>query len=407
MGVTECGQPRLPIPSLLHPVDRGEAVTQQQQQTTRVRRAGKRRDNNLQTLDVEGRYALPFGTRVIQRATDCVQIGTEPPRTVVIRNAPVHAAAVLSGLDGGRTVAELLQEHEPTDHAGWLRLLEELLSVGALLRVNDPERAESPMTVGAHLTEERAALTHRYGHAAAARILQARDDALVVVRGNGDVAFSITAHLAAAGIGHLHHDTQRRTLPWLPVGQATHGLNMGSAESAADSGTASAAAAARRSADLRSRYPALRLHSPAAHHHPTAVVLSGGTVPDLGLAAGYSRAQVPYLSVATSAARVVVGPFVLPGRSPCLLCIHRHRTDADPQWPAVAGQLGAASSQTSAMLTAAAVCLAVGEVLEYVDGVQPPRTVDGTVEWPAGGTGPRRRTWLQHPDCGCRTTHGS
>ena len=341
----------------------------------------------------DARYALPFGTRVIERAKHCIQIGTEPPRTVVVRNAPAGAAAVLSGLDGGRTVAELLPQHrQPQGDACWLGLLDELLSAGVLLPVDDAEHAGSPLTVGAHLSGERAGLTHRHGHAAAARILQARDDALVIVRGGGDAALSITAHLAAAGIGHLHHEPLSRSLPWLP-GAAT----------ITEDGAGDTTSAAGRAAELRARFPALRLHSPAAHQRPTAVVLTGGPVPDLGFAAAYSRRQIPHLAVAAGAARVVVGPFVLPSRSACLSCVHRHRTDADPEWPAVAGQLDAYAAGTPAALTAAAVCLAVGEVLEHVDGMQSPRTVGGTLEWCAGAPGPRRRTWTQHPECGCRT----
>ncbi len=111
--------------------------------------------------------------------------------------------------------------------------------------------------------------------------------------------------------------------------------------------------------------------------------------------------------MASGPVRVVVGPFVLPGRSACLSCVHRHRTDADPQWPAVAGQMSTTPGGTSAALTAAAVCLAVTEVLEHIDGVRQPHTVDGTLEWRAGGTGPRRRTWPVHPECGCRPAPGS
>ncbi len=362
--------------------------------------------------------------KVIERDSDCVQIGVDQPRTVVVRNAPARAAAVLGGLDGGRTVAEILHSLELPDDTGWLRLLDQLLAAGMLLPVLGLDRSRPPMTVGAHLSEERAGLTHRYGHAPAARILQARDDALVVVRGPGEVALSITAHLAAAGIGHLHHDSASRSMPWRSGPSAPGGATSGNPvpENAAAGNPAPGGVApeepgphepaanrrgpedatTRRLAELRSRFPALRLHSPAAHQQPAAVVLIGGAVPDLGLAAGYSRARVPYLAVATGAARVVIGPFVLPGRSTCLVCVHRHRTDADPQWPAVAGQLGAAAARTPAVLAAAAVCLAVGELLEHIDGVQPPRTVDGTLEWETGSTAPRRRTWLQHPQCGCR-----
>ena len=34
-----------------------------------------------------------------------------------------------------------------------------------------------------------------------------------------------------------------------------------------------------------------------------------------------------------------IGPFVLPGRTPCLACLAAHRRDADPAWPHLAAQL--------------------------------------------------------------------
>ena len=37
------------------------------------------------------------------------------------------------------------------------------------------------------------------------RILQARDDALVVLRGSGVLAAPVANLLAAAGVGHIHH----------------------------------------------------------------------------------------------------------------------------------------------------------------------------------------------------------
>jgi hypothetical protein len=337
-------------------------------------------------IDPGARYALPFGTVVLQRDRDCVQIGTDPPRTLVVRNAPVRAAAILAGLNGLRPAAEVLREHQqPADDPRWTQLLRQLFGAGLLVAVDGHGSVDSPVTVGAHLRGERAELTHRYGHATAARILQARDDALVVVRGGDDLALAVTAHLAAAGIGHLHHDVAP-PLPWVRAAPTQERPSRDD-----------------RWADLRSRFPALRLHTPAAHHHPTAVVLTGDVVPDLGIAARYSRSGVPHLPVATGPVRVVVGPFVLPGRSACLSCVHRHRTDADPQWPAVAGQMSATPAGTSAALTAAAVCLTVAEVLDHIDGVRPPSTIDGTLEWRAGAAGARRRTWPVHPDCGCRS----
>jgi hypothetical protein len=98
----------------------------------------------------------------------------------------------------------------------------------------------------------------------------------------------------------------------------------------------------------------------------------------------------------------VVGPLVLPGRSSCLSCAHLHRTDADPHWPAVARQLAGERPRSSAVLSSIAACLAAGQVLDHIDGVARPDTVDGTLEWRVGDLAARRRTWPAHPNCGCR-----
>ena len=339
-------------------------------------------------LDLSRRYALPFGTRVLERGPGSVQIGTDAPRCVVVRNAPDGAVRILSSIDGSTALRDVLAGQR-ADPAAWSRLLDQLLVAGVLVP-SEAGSGGSAMTVGAHLADERAALTHRYGHPAATRILQARDDALVVIRGTSPAAQAITAHLAAAGVGHLHQD---RVDPsdWLP--------------GSADRQPAEVAGEARPpdvTAELRARYPTLRVHTPAAHQHPTLVVMVGGAVPDLAVAAGYSRGSTPHLSVATGMARTVVGPLVLPGRSSCLSCVHRHRTAADPAWPTVASQLNGVPHQVPVFLLTAAACLAVGQVLEHVDGICRPSTVNGTLEWRQGDPTARRRSWTQHPECGCR-----
>jgi hypothetical protein len=154
---------------------------------------------------------------------------------------------------------------------------------------------------------------------------------------------------------------------------------------------------------LRDLYPTVRVHPPAAHQHPTIVVMAGGEVPDLGLAASFTRGRVPHLAVTAGVARAIVGPLVLPGRSSCLSCAHRHRSDADPGWPSIARAMSAAAdTRPPAFLVTAAVSLAVGQVLDHIDGITMPSAVNGTLEWASGDLAPRRRSWVNHPSCGCR-----
>jgi hypothetical protein len=310
----------------------------------------------------------------------------------VVMDAPGDSIPVLGCLDGGSTVAQVLLAND-ADPLVWSSLLGQLVAADLLVPVDQLDRTHIPSVPGGHLAGERSGLAHRHGHAAAVRILQARDDALVVVRGNSPMVAAIATGLAAAGIGHLHHEPTQQT-PATPGGQSTQRRGP------------SARQGSYLSARLRDTYPTVRVHRPAAHQHPTIVVMAGDAVPDLSLAASFVRSHVPHLAVTAGVARTVVGPLVLPGRSSCLSCAHRHRTDADPEWPMVARQLADDPPRTSAFLTTAAACLAVGEVLEHIDGIGKPRTIDGTLEWRSGDPAPRRRSWPAHPECGCRIAPG-
>ena len=50
-------------------------------------------------------------------------------------------------------------------------------------------------------------------------------------------------------------------------------------------------------------------------------------------------ADVPHLAVVVGDRGAAVGPFVVPGVTPCLRCRDEHRLEADPCWPAIAAQL--------------------------------------------------------------------
>jgi hypothetical protein len=339
-------------------------------------------------IDMTRRYSLMSGARLIPRAPDTVQIGTDPPRCMLVVHAPRESLRILGSLDGATPVGQVLTTHD-ADPLLWTALLEQLMAADLLYPVDQTERDSIPSVFGAHLSAERSGLAHQHGHIAADRIMQARGDALVVVRGRPWLATSILSMLAAAGIGHLHHETG--PFRALSPRSTTSGRNPGGAGGMGSLG-----------ASLRETFPTVRVHPPAAHQHPTIVVLAEGDVPDLGLAATYTKRRIPHLAVTAGTARAVVGPLVLPGRSSCLSCAHRHRTDIDPEWPVVARHLAHGTSRAPVFLATAAACLTVGQVLDYIDGVVMPSTVNGTLEWRSGDLAPRRRTWEDHPECGCR-----
>jgi hypothetical protein len=49
--------------------------------------------------------------------------------------------------------------------------------------------------------------------------------------------------------------------------------------------------------------------------------------------------DLPHLPVVLSGRTVEVGPFIVPGRTSCIMCQAAHRRDLDPSWPTVAAQL--------------------------------------------------------------------
>lgn len=364
-------------------------------------------------IDLSRRYGLLHGVRLIVRDSDSIQIGTEPPRTVVLRHAPAESLSVLRHLDGGRAAGQVISDHD-ADPLVWHELLTRLLALDLLVEAGTDAGWTTPRSAGSRLSAECSALVHRHGARAADRILQARDDALVVIRGSAPPAVAIATGLASAGVGHVHHQPERA--PRLPdrragATRAPEARRLADGRTPDVAGWRSSVSADRPPTTLRDATDVaahrrqvsatVKVHAPAAHQCPNLVVLAGRAAPDLGVAASLSRDGIAHLAVQTGIVRAVVGPLVLPGRSSCLSCAHRYRSEADPGWPAVTRTLAEHPIDGPAFLNAAAAALAVGQILDHLDGATRPGTIDGTLEWSSGDVAPRRRTWPIHPYCGC------
>ena len=89
-----------------------------------------------------------------------------------------------------------------------------------------------------------------------------------------------------------------------------------------------------------------------------------------------SSAGVPHLLVRPTEDEVLVGPLVLPGRTPCVHCADLQLSERDPSWPQFLAQFGTPRpgelppADTSLALLAAAY--AVQHALTYLDGGEPP-----------------------------------
>lgn len=141
-----------------------------------------------------------------------------------------------------------------------------------------------------------------------------------------------------------------------------------------------------------------------------AVLASDQPAPALHALPGGGLEQ-PHLAVSVQQYGYQVGPLVVPGRTPCLGCLDRHRGDADPGWYASAAVLepGAAEpvrhaapggeETASATLAAAA---AAGQVLCFIDGVAQPVTWSGVLQLRAADGHVGLEPLSFHQGCGCR-----
>jgi len=137
---------------------------------------------------------------------------------------------------------------------------------------------------------------------------------------------------------------------------------------------------------------------------PDLVVLASGRPDVRERARRLVLEGTPHLLVGVRDATGVVGPLVLPGRTPCLRCIELTRSDLDPCWPVLSSQLPAAGEDDQGCdgpLALAVAAQAVMQVLAMVDATTDPAALGGTLEMVLPDWRWRRRSWPVHPDCGC------
>lgn len=324
------------------------------------------------------------GLRVLRRAHDEVQVGTDPRWAVRVTGlAPEQVDALLA--PGGRALDGRLPG-----------VVLDRLGVAGLLRApTRPSRlvvpALAPEVVG-H------GLARADGDVVAA--LRRRSAAVVSVAGLDRVGLGVAVTLAASGVGCLHLDDDRPVRPEDVCGGLT----------ADDVGRPRAHAAA----DALARAaPRVRVRREQGGRAPDVVVTAATDAVDPVAALALVAADVPHLPVVSREADCVVGPFVAPPvpgpaqrqpPAPCLRCLDLHRAAADPAWPTVLAQLTAPHrppvTGPTAAVAAVAAGLAAAEVLAHLDGDRP-RTVGAQYEVPVPDAVPRRRVWAAHPECGC------
>lgn len=132
------------------------------------------------------------------------------------------------------------------------------------------------------------------------------------------------------------------------------------------------------------------------------VVLCGAMAePDRVLTRDLTGAGLPHIVVRAEPERAVVGPFVIPGRTPCVGCTDLVRRELDPDWPHLLAQLCRSEHVPAPRQSAWAAAMASAQLAAWHAGGTP-EAAAATLELEAytGAFGARR--WPRHPDCACQ-----
>jgi hypothetical protein len=112
------------------------------------------------------------------------------------------------------------------------------------------------------------------------------------------------------------------------------------------------------------------------------------------------RTDRAHLVVTNLAARVEVGPLVVPGVTACVGCVDAHRADRDPGRGLVVQQHGPRPDEPcDPLLLRLALAWAARDVVSFLQG-EPPRTWSASVVVEPSLALPRNE-WSRHPRCGC------
>ena len=307
-----------------------------------------------------------------------VRIGMDPRWSMVLEDLTPSAARALAtlprGADDERSVrAAMRRESVSADEAA--AVLAHLHDARHLVPARTPD---SPDAAAWGLLADD-------GDGAA--VLARRRAASVRVCGLGRLGAGVATTLAAAGVGRIEL-VDGAPVTRHDVGPSGHRLP--------DIGSPRVAAVERAVRDVAAGVQTGSTGGPV-----DLVVLVEHHVADPATHRPLVTDATPHLSVVAREASVLVGPLVRPGATPCLRCLDLHRTDADPDWPALAAQLASrGGGAVESVLAAVAGPLAAAQALAFVDGRT--ATVEGaTLEVPLPDAVPRLARWATHPACGC------
>lgn len=307
-----------------------------------------------------------------------VRVGMDPRWSMVLEDLTPSAARALAtlprGADDERSVrAAMRRESVPADETA--AVLAHLRDARHLVPARTPD---SPDAAAWGLLADDGDGT---------AVLARRRAASVRVCGLGRLGAGVATTLAAAGVGRIE------LVDDAPVTRHDVGP---SGPRLPDVGSPRVAAVERAVRDV-----AAGVQTSATGGPVDLVVLVEHHVADPATHRPLVTDATAHLSVVAREASVLVGPLVRPGVTPCLRCLDLHRTDADPDWPALAAQLACRGGDAiESVVAAVAGPLAAAQALAFLDGRT--ATVEGaTLEVPLPDAVPRLARWATHPACGC------
>ncbi len=320
------------------------------------------------------------GLHVLERGPDEIQIGLDPRHGVTITGLPARIVAALRKLDGKRATEDvLLAESEHREQ--FETVLRQLTALGLVTDAGKPSRTP-PRRCETGLWSLRA--KHHQG-----ALAERRRNALVAVQGDGRLAVAVAVLLAYAGVGHI--DLRLSGV----VGKEDLGSGFTEAELGAPRRQALAEV-------LKRVDPRLRTARIVDGRVPELVLLTDAVVPAPEIVAELADEGVTHMPVRVRDGTGIVGPLVVPGRSSCLRCADLHRTDLDPCWPRVAGQLAGRHLTPDLGAVQACAALAVAQAMRLLSPAElAPPTWNATLEIDAFDGRIRHRGWPPHPRCGC------
>lgn len=341
------------------------------------------------------------------RSRDTVQVGMTGAHASVVGPLDTATASLLALLDGTRSLPLLRAEAVALGlPEGRVDALVERLARAGLLddargggAGGDTLRSRGGAALE-RLRPDLASLSVLHpGPGAAMRLMAARQEARVRVRGAGRVGAAVAALLSASGVGRVDVVDGGCVEPW-DVGPGGVG-----ARRTGERRDAAGRRVVHEAAPLPG--PRSRAGRPDPPLALTVCAPRDGVAvwsPDPAEARELAASGTPHLYAGVAEATGVVGPLVLPGRSACAGCLDLDRAERDAAWPRMlaqwrSGRRAGVPSCDMALATVVAG-LTVSWALAFLDGGST-AGAGHRLELALPGPGWSSRPVEPHPRCPC------